>query len=75
MRPLRQAKMDGTTVLAPCMTCGGEIDAQIIQSKERILAKLYPGRAVPPPKRCSRCTWLSVLKFAFGPIQSDKELE
>ena len=67
--------MTDTTVLAPCATCGGEIDEQIIQSKERILARLYPGRTVPPPKRCSRCTWLSVLKFAFGPLQFDKETQ
>ena len=46
--------------MSPCIKCNGPIDEHIIEAKKRIAARLYPGRDVPPPKVCSRCTWRSL---------------
>lgn len=50
--------------MSVCITCLGRIDAHAYEVKQKIAAKLYPGKPVKPPKRCTECTWLTLLKFA-----------
>ncbi len=47
-----------------CVTCGEPIDDHAFATKARIAEKLFPGHPLPPPKRCSMCTWEALLELA-----------
>lgn len=53
--------------MSTCITCRGRIDAEAYQTKRRIAEKLNKRDAASlgPPKRCTECTLLAMLAFAF----------
>ncbi len=61
--------------MSPCVKCNGPIDAVAIANKAKIAARLFPGRAVPPPKVCTTCLWDSLMQLVSDhEIKDDQEL-
>lgn len=52
--------------MSACIDCCGPIDAQAYETKAKIAARLKRGVSVGPPKRCTDCTLVKMLTFAFG---------
>lgn len=55
----------------PCIKCGGTITQMEIDQKQRIAAKLYPGRPCPPPKVCAPCVWKTLCDMDGDELQGN----